>query len=362
MNLELSDEQLALRDAVRRFLTERAPVAGHVRALLDDPVGTTDGVWHGLAALGATGLLVPERHGGAGMGMVEAGVVLEELGRALDPGPWSSSAVAAPRALRAVEGGDVAKLLAGIADGSVVATVALPVTDLSVAGGDEATLEGTIAEVPDAAAAQVLLLPVAEAACAALFAVETSAPGVTVTPLRRVDGSRKQARVTLVGAPAERLGSLSAAAVEALFDDVLVARGADALGAAQAVLELAVAYAKARVQFGQPIGAFQAVQHLCVDMLETVELARGGVLHALWAADHADAATRHLAATELKAFAGHLAHVGDMAIQVFGGIGYTWEHDAQLYLKRLLSWSAFLGSPDRYLVETGRLLVRSQTR
>ena len=126
-------------------------------------------------------------------------------------------------------------------------------------------------------------------------------------------------------------------------------------------MDIAVEYAKTRTQFGQPIGSFQAVQHLCVDMFETVELARSGVIHALWAADNAGHEERHLAALRAKAFAGRLATVGDTAIQVFGGIGYTWEHDAHLYLKRLLSWSAFLGGPDRYLIELGaRLAKRGQ--
>jgi alkylation response protein AidB-like acyl-CoA dehydrogenase len=122
------------------------------------------------------------------------------------------------------------------------------------------------------------------------------------------------------------------------------------------VMNLAVEYAKVRRQFDQPIGSFQAVQHLCVDMYETVELARSGVLHALWAADAAQPAERHLAAVRAKAYAARLATVGDTAIQVFGGIGYTWEHDAHLYLKRLLGWSTFLGGSDRYLQEVGRAL------
>ena len=142
-----------------------------------------------------------------------------------------------------------------------------------------------------------------------------------------------------------------------MIDDVLIATAADALGAARAVMDLAVEYAKVRKQFGQVIGSFQAVQHLCVDMYETVELARSGVIHALWAADAPQPANspdeRHLAALRAKAFAGRLATVGDTAIQVFGGIGYTWEHDAHLYLKRLLSWSGLLGGPDRYLTELG---------
>ena len=138
---------------------------------------------------------------------------------------------------------------------------------------------------------------------------------------------------------------------------MLIASAADALGAAQAVMDLAIDYAKVRRQFDAPIGSFQAVQHLCVDMYETVELARSGVIHALWAADAADAAERHLSALRAKAFAGRLATVGDTAIQVFGGIGFTWEHDAHLYLKRLLGWSALLGGSDRYLEAVGRSLA-----
>jgi len=141
------------------------------------------------------------------------------------------------------------------------------------------------------------------------------------------------------------------------------ATAADALGAARAIMHLAIEYAKVRKQFGQVIGSFQAVQHLCVDMYETVELARSGVIHALWASDNAEPGERHLAALRAKAFAGRLATVGDTAVQVFGGIGYTWEHDAHLYLKRLLSWSAFLGGPDRYTTEIGaRLANRAATR
>ncbi|HXX89704.1 MAG TPA: acyl-CoA dehydrogenase family protein [Acidimicrobiales bacterium] len=367
MNLEPTEEQLALRDSVRRFLADKAPIAGHVRPLLEDPTGTTDDVWHGLAELGATGLLVPAEHGGAEMSMAEAGVVLEELGRALYPGPWQSTAVISARLLaRLADGGDgseAAKLLRRIAEGSVIATVAAHNGTVTAngEGGDsaDAVLFGDVASVPDAAAAGVLLVPAAEGDRSVLFALESPSPGVGIAPQHPADGTRKRGAVVLQGAPACRLGTLSPGAQGALVDDVLVASAADALGAAQAVLELAVDYAKVRVQFGAPIGSFQAVQHLCVDMLETVELARSGVVHALWAADAADPEERHLAAVRLKAFAGRLAAVGDTAIQVLGGIGFTWEHDAHLYLKRLLSWSALLGSPDHYLQELGSRLVQS---
>ena len=360
MNLELTDEQSTLRDTVRRFLAERASVAAHVRPMLDDPTGTTDEVWRGLAELGTIGLLVPTQFDGAGMTMVEAGVVAEQLGAALHPGPWLSCAVAAPRALRRV-GADstAATLLSGLADGSMIATVG-PLAGprpTALQRGPDVVLHGVVASVPDVAAADVLLVLATDNDGTALFSVQTSAVGFAATLQIGVDQTRKQFQVTLEGAPAQRLASASPGAVEAIVDDVLAAYAADALGAAQAVMSQAVEYAKVRRQFGQPIGSFQAIQHLCVDMYETVELARGGVLHALWAADAAAPAERHLAAVRAKAFAARLATVGDTAIQVLGGVGYTWEHNAHLYLKRLLSWSAFRTGPDQYLTEVGSHLA-----
>jgi alkylation response protein AidB-like acyl-CoA dehydrogenase len=365
MNLELTDEQVALRDTVRRFLAEKASVAAHVRPMLDDPAGTTDEVWRGLTSLGATGVLVPADHDGAGMTMVEAGVVAEELGAALNTGPWLSSAVAATRALtRMGADGDAAALLAGIADGSTVATVG-PLTGPRPAAEetpDGVTLRGEITALPDAAAANVLLVLAEEGSGTGLFAIDPTSDGVTVTARSHVDQTRKLFDVVLDGVNALRLASASADAIEGLVDDVMIACAADALGAANAVMNLAIEYAKVRRQFDQPIGSFQAVQHLCVDMYEAVELARSGVIHALWAADAAEPAERHRAALRAKAFAGRLASVGDTAIQVFGGIGFTWEHDAHLYLKRLLGWSAFLGGADGYLEEVGAQLVSELDR
>ncbi|OBJ57973.1 acyl-CoA dehydrogenase family protein [Mycobacterium colombiense] len=369
MNLELTDEQVALRDTTRRFLAEKAPISQHVRALLDDPAGTDEAVWRGLADLGTTGLLVPEEYGGAGMTMVEAGIVAEELGAALHPGPWLSTAVAAARALTRFGDNDIApKLLRGIADGTTVATVCIPDSpNASIAASrrDEAiVLREMIAAVPDAAAADVLLVVAEGDGGSALFAVRAGSSGLSVAPEHGIDQTRKQFRVTFDAVPAQRLAAAPADDLAAVIDDVLIATAADALGAARAIMGLAVEYAKTRTQFGQPIGSFQAVQHLCVDMFETVELARSGVIHALWASDAfpgtggQSGEERHLAAMRAKAFAGRLATVADTAIQVFGGIGYTWEHDAHLYLKRLLSWSALRGGPDEYLTELGARLAK----
>jgi alkylation response protein AidB-like acyl-CoA dehydrogenase len=359
VNLELTEEQTALRDTVRRFLNEKASVANHVRSLLDDPTGTTDDVWGGLAALGATGVLVADEHGGVGMTMVDAGVVAEQLGAALHPGPWLSTAVAAVRALTHFGVDDAGALAAGIAAGSTIATVG-PLNGprpTAEGAGDGIVVTGAIAALPDAAAADVILVLADDGGRTGLFSVDPSSAGVTITPRDHVDPTRKLFDVELDAAPAQRLAEAPDDAVEALVDDVLIAHAADALGAAQAVMDIAVDYAKVRRQFDQPIGSFQAVQGLCVDMYETVELARSGVIHALWAADSADPVLRHRAALRAKGFAGRLATVGDTAIQVFGGIGFTWEHDAHLYLKRLLGWSAFLGGSDRYLEAVGAGLL-----
>jgi alkylation response protein AidB-like acyl-CoA dehydrogenase len=359
MNLELSDEQIALRDTVRAFLTERASLAGHVRPMLDDDTGTTDSVWRGLADLGATGLLVPPEYDGAGMTMVEAGIVAEELGAGLHPGPWLSSAVAATRALTRFEvpAELAAPLFTGIADGSTIAAVG-PLHGPRPSVIDNALL-GVIDSAWDVAAADVMLVVADDRDGPGLFAAETATSGIDSSLQAGIDQTRKRFRVTLDHASAQRLSAVGPENLEALVDDVTIAWAADALGAARALLALVVEYAKVRRQFGQPIGAFQAVQHLCVDMYETIELARSGVIHALWAADAGDRAERHAAAMRTKAFAGRLAAVGDTAIQVFGGIGYTWEHDAHLYLKRLLSWSAFRDRSDHYLVQLGAQFAES---
>jgi alkylation response protein AidB-like acyl-CoA dehydrogenase len=368
MNLELTEEQVALRDTTRRYLSEKAPISGHVRQLLDDPTGVTDEVWRGLADLGTTGLLVPSEYGGEGMTMVEAGIVAEELGAGLHPGPWLSTAVAATRALTRLDAnGDAAKLLTGIADGTTIATVGfLDFPSGSVVaveqGPDVTVLRGELDVVPDAAAADTVLVLAEGSTAIELFAVPTDSSEISMSRKHGIDQTRKQFRVVLDGAPCHRLATGSPQDIEAVIDDVLIAGAADALGAAGSVMHLAIEYAKVRKQFGQVIGSFQAVQHLCVDMYETVELARSGVIHALWAADHADAAERHLSALRAKAFAGRLAAVGDTAIQVFGGIGYTWEHDAHLYLKRLLSWSDFLGGPDQYFTNLGASLAKRGRR
>lgn len=325
MNLELTEEQLALQSTVRRFLAEKAGIATYLRPRLGSLEPGVDAVWRGLADLGATGLLVAPECGGSAASMVEAGVVAEELGAGLFPGPWLSAAVAVPRALlRFGAEAQATDLLTGIADGSVIAGVAMP--GLSPAVGAD----------------NVLLVR----------------PGVSSA----ADDDWLLYRTDTDGVPGSVVGTGDGAALRALTDDLVVIAAADALGAAARLLELTIEYAKTRRQFGQPIGSFQAVQQLCVQMFQSVELARGGVMHALWSADQTGLGAYHLAAARLKAFGPSLAAVGDTAIQVLGGIGYTWEHDAHLYLRRLLAFTRLFGGASGYLEHLGAELVSTSQR
>jgi alkylation response protein AidB-like acyl-CoA dehydrogenase len=367
VDFEFSPEQEAVREAVRRFLRERAPIA-YVRGLLDDDRGTTDAVWRGLAELGVTGLLVPEHHGGAGMGMVDAGVVLEELGRAVYPGPFLSSAVAAVSTVLEVGStADHDELLPGLADGSIVGTLALLEPDRRASWRDpdvraEADrLSGTKIMVPDAGAADTILVGATCEDGLGVFAVDVRARGVRVMTTPTVDGTRKHGTVVLDDAPARRLGTPGAdttAAVARVIDRVLIALVVDGIGAAEVALDMAVTYAKERTQFDRPIGSFQAVQHLCSDMLQSLELGRAGAYYALWAADTGDPKECHRAATMAKAFAGDaFARIGASAIQVFGGIGFTWEHDIHLFYKRLLTLQQALGTSSEHLDELASLIL-----
>ena len=182
---------------------------------------------------------------------------------------------------------------------------------------------------------------------------------VDVVPTPSVDGTRKEGTVRLDGARGWRLGPADATDVVAeVVDRMAVAAVVDGVGAAARALELAVDYAKERVQFDRPIGSFQAVQHLCADMLRAVELARAGAYYACWAADAGDDRERHRAATMAKAFASdELYRVGASAVQVFGGLGFTWEHDIHLFLKRVMSLQRVGGGSDEHLEELAHIVL-----
>ncbi|HEY7438298.1 MAG TPA: acyl-CoA dehydrogenase family protein [Acidimicrobiia bacterium] len=370
MDFEFSADQEMLRDSVRRFLADRAPTT-YVRSMLDDERGTTDAVWNGLAELGVTGLLAPEPYGGAGMGMVDMATVLEELGRAVHPGPFTSSAVGAVSAVAlAGSAEDQERLLPDLASGARVGALAIyeagrraawQAPSVEAAGsGTETTLTGEKVHVADGAGADVLVVSGRDADGAlGLFEVDARALGVRRTPAPTVDGTRKEATVTFDAAPARRLaGDDTLGALAATVDRTRVAMVVDGVGAASRALDIAVEYAKTRRQFDRPIGSFQAVQHLCADMLRAVELSRAAGYYACWACDAADAGERHRATTlALAAASDGLYQVGASAIQVHGGIGFTWEHDIHLYYKRLLTLQHIAGGASDQLEELASIAL-----
>jgi acyl-CoA dehydrogenase len=359
---------------VRGFLEARAPL-GYVRALWDEPRGTSDECWSGLAELGAVGLLVPEALGGVGGGMVDVAVVCEELGRVVNPGPYEATAVGAAGLL--VDLGtpdDHAVLLPAIADGSRVGTVALlepgrrsewraPETTAVAdgAGPDSGWIvSGTKVHVASLPAADVALVIATDGQGAlGVFAIETRE--ARVEPTSTVDGTRREGTLTLDRIPARRIGNGDATdAVARTVDRLHTAAVVDGVGAAARALEISVEYAHARKQFDSPIGSFQAVQHLCADMLRNVELARAAGYYACWALDAADRGEAHRAATMALAYAGDgLYEVGANTIQVHGGVGYTWEHDAHLFYKRLLTLQGLGGGSTDQLEELATIVLDS---
>jgi alkylation response protein AidB-like acyl-CoA dehydrogenase len=220
--------------------------------------------------------------------------------------------------------------------------------------GPDSLLSGTKVHVPDAGALSTFCVTARDAdGRFGVFATDTG----TVSAAPTVDGSRSFGTVTFAGAPARRLDA-GVDDVQRALDRLGVAYMVEGVGAAARALELAVEYAKERVQFDKPIGSFQAVQHMCADMLKAVELARAAAYYACWAADDADAAEAHRAAVLAQAHAASaFPQLGGTAIQVFGGIGFTWEHDIHLYYKRLLSTSVALGTADDHLAELASITI-----
>ena len=328
--IAFTEEQEELRASVRRFLTDKAAV----RTWMESEEGHDPAVWRQMAAqLGLHGIALPEEYGGSGGGTVELGIVLEEMGRVLLPSPFFATVALAGQA-RAVSDDDAAKSrwLPGIADGSLTATLAVA-EDITA----DATLSGTAMFVIDGHTADLLLV----ATSTGLFAVEGTAPGVTRTRLETLDPTRRLARIDFAAAPAVRIGS---SVPHKALDLAVVALAAEQVGGAQACLDMAVGYAKIRVQFDRPIGTFQAIKHKCADMLLAVEAARSAAYHAASAGDELPVAARVAGAYCSAAF----THAAKENIQIHGGIGYTWEHDAHLYLKRAKSSEQLFGAPSAH--------------
>src|SRR5215813_13054635 len=365
MILGVSAEQEELRASVRRFLADRAPMT-RVRELMDD--GETDwAVWEQAGSqLGLQGLAIPEAYGGAGFSFAEQAVVLEEFGAALYGGPYLASAVLAATALLASpDEGARRGLLPDIASGQTVATLAFTedggswdpaAIRLSAVkdgpGADGAwRLDGHKSFVLDGATAGLILVAAATDAGLSLFAVQGDgevggdADGLSRAALPALDQTRQLARLEFAGVTARLIGSPGdgAAALDRALDVAAVALAAEQLGGAQRALDMAVEYAKVRRQFDRPIGSFQAIKHRCADLLLEVESLRSAVGYAA-AAVAEDSAEIPVLASLVKAYASETYfHVAAENIQIHGGIGFTWEHDAHLYFKRAKASELFLG-------------------
>ncbi len=357
MLFEFSDEHGELRRTVRNFL-EKESDENRVRELMASEQGYDPTCWSRMAEeLGIVGLIVSERHGGAGFGMVELAIVAEEMGRALLCAPYLGSAVLATSALElaadeAAQNEILPKLAAGEAIGTLAfAEVAHP-WDLSAiemsaeSSGDGFALSGEKTYVLDGHIANEILAVARANGELALFRVAKDAPGLSRDALPPLDQTRKLAALRFERTPAQRISSGDVTRkLERALERAIVAPAAEQLGGTQRVLEMATEYAKTRFQFGRPIGSFQVIKHQCADMLVAAEFARSAVYNAAFASEE-DPENASLAAQMAKSYCSEAyLDVANCNIQVHGGMGFTWEHGAHLYFKRAKASQLLFGSP-----------------
>jgi len=363
MQFTFTDEQEELRKTMRRFLEEKSPV-GEVRRLMETPEGYDEAVWKQMAQeLGLQGLHIPESYGGQGFSFVELGIVLEEMGRALLCAPFFASVCLAANAILTA-GTEAAKkeLLPGIASGETIATLALAepngrwdatgIGATATKDGDGYRITGTKRFVLDGSTASLIVVAARLPGTTGedgigLFVVRGDADGVQREALVPLDPTRKQAALTLNEAKATAIGSPGKdwPALQKTLDQISVCLSAEIVGGAQRCLDMAVQYAKDRVQFGRPIGQFQAIKHKCADMLLQIESGKTAAYYALWVAAKDDDELTTVAPLA-KAFCSEAYFfAASENIQVHGGIGFTWEHDAHLYFKRAKSSELLFGDP-----------------
>ena len=356
MMYAFTDEQEELRVLVREFVARVSPES-EVRRLMDTQHGYDTSVWHQLGLeLGIVGLAIPEEYGGLGQGFAAVGVVLEEAGAGLLCAPYFSSVVLAGELLVACD--DTAAkqdYLPRIAAGELRGTLAIAedngcadLSDIETSArrvDGQWRLEGHKSYVIDGATAQLILVAARTESGTSLFAVESAAAGLYVEALSTLDLTRKQARLQFESVPARLIGDEGAAApaLRRILDLAALGLAAEQAGGAARTLEMAVEYAKVRFQYGRAIGSFQAIKHKCADMLLEVECARSAAYQGLWATDD-DSADLALAASIAKSRCSEaFTHCAYENIQIHGGIGFTWEHPAHLYLRRAKSTALLFG-------------------
>ena len=357
MQFGLSESQEFLKDSARKFFAGECPVA-EARRLMETDTAFDPALWSKLAHQGYTGIIFPEEYGGVGLGKVELILLMEEAGRALLAGPFFSTVPFAGSVLDVVASSEQKKkYLTPICQGAARATVAVleasanwDLSSLQLSGA-KGKLTGEKLFVADAAVADFLLV----AARDGVFLAEAKAPGLKISPMASMDFTRKLYTVQFNNTPAEKIGD--AGTFPRAFDIATTALCAEMVGGMQRSLDITVEYAKTRKQFGKPIGMFQAVQHQCADMYLETESARSAVYYAAWALQEnaPDAAS---AVSIAKMYASDAARtVGNRAIQVHGGMGFTWENDLHLYYRRAKSSETAFGDATFHRERLAQLVI-----
>jgi alkylation response protein AidB-like acyl-CoA dehydrogenase len=355
-----TDEQAMLADTVREFLTSTAGLDRVREASLTTDAYFPD-VWQGLAEMGLIGLAIDEQYGGAGYGLEELAVVFEELGAMVTPVPLLSSLMASTAIAEAGTEEQKADLLPRIASGEILATLAVfedahddgsavPATT-AVSDGEGWVLAGAKRFITDAPNADCFIVSASTGSGVGLFVVWRDLDGAEVLPTLSLDATRPLGQLNLerVAVPDDAYlgGGPNENAVVRALDAGVVAMASEQVGGARACLDASVDYAKTRYQFGRQIGSFQAIKHMCADMLVAVEHARSVAWHAAGTFDDPDESMISIPLAKSVCSDAFLKVAGDN-IQVHGGIGFTWEHNAHLYFKRAKADSLLLGSVDSY--------------
>jgi alkylation response protein AidB-like acyl-CoA dehydrogenase len=366
MNFAFSEEQEMLRDTARRFLEAKSP-SEVVRRLMETEEGFDAALWADIAGQGWQAMAIPEEYGGAGFTFMEQAILMEEMGRALFPSPFLSTVVlGADLILTAGTEDQKQELLPGIATGERTVAIAQVeangswgadgITMVAKRDGSDLILDGTKSFVVDGHTADTLIVVVRTDDTTdtqngiSLVVVDAGTVGITRRRLETMDMTRKQAEIVFsnVRVPTSAVLGKEGAGWGALQDTLnraVVALAFEQVGGAQKCLEMSVQYAKDRVQFGRPIGSFQAIKHKCADMLVDVESAKSAAYYAGWAVT-ADDAEATIVGPLAKAYCSEAYfHCAAENIQIHGGIGFTWEHDAHLYFKRAKTDELLFGSP-----------------
>jgi alkylation response protein AidB-like acyl-CoA dehydrogenase len=372
MQFGLTETQLTLKNTVRKFLAAECPPA-EVRKLMESETAFDPELWRKMAEQGWTGIIFPEEYGGFGMGMVEMAAALEEMGRALLPGPYFSTVLMAGALLdSAANDSQKLQYLGPICRGEAKATVAFLEDSASwspdgvhlkaVASGGNYVLDGRKLFVTDAAVADFLICVGRLDGALALFLVTAKTPGLRVADLPSIDQTRKLYEVTFDGVtvPRENLlarGDQAQAALGRGREIATVGLVAEMTGGMQRLLDLTVEYAKTRKQFGRPIGQFQAVQHQCADMLLYTESSRSAAYYAAYAIQEG-IPEASVAVSVAKAYASDAyREVGNRSIQVQGGMGFTWENDAHLYYRRAKASELMFGDATFHRERIAKLII-----